>query len=194
MERGFCVSSAEPRLGRYRACYELVPRMIEALVRKTVSGVSAGTGHTAVWTEAGELFTFGRGYRGRLALGHGGQENEFVPRLVEALAGKRVIGAAPRATVVYMHMCNRKFKLNSTELALTGAGGQLLVTGCGWGGVFPRCKVKCGDEPQGGCRRCQARVRGKAHRMPMMICTPARLDTRATAKKTTQQNKTNLLR
>jgi hypothetical protein len=31
------------------------------------------------------------GYR---KLGHGGEENESVPRLVEALAGKKVIGAA----------------------------------------------------------------------------------------------------
>ena len=39
-----------------------------------------------------ELFTFGRG--GDEKLGHGGKENEHVPRLVEALAGKKVIGAA----------------------------------------------------------------------------------------------------
>jgi len=112
--------------------------MIEALVRKTVSGVSAGTGHTAVWTEAGELFTFGRGYRGRLALGHGGQENEFVPRLAEALVGKRVIGAAPRATVVYMHMCNRKFKLNSTDRC--GRSVTSNRVRLGWG--FPSVQSK----------------------------------------------------
>jgi len=36
-----------------------------------------------VWTETGELFTFGYGDWGRL--GHGGEERELVPRLVEAL-------------------------------------------------------------------------------------------------------------
>jgi hypothetical protein len=38
----------------------------------------------AVWTEEGELFTFGYGGDGKL--GHGGYQNEPVPRLVEVLA------------------------------------------------------------------------------------------------------------
>jgi len=71
---------------------EAVPRLVDALAGKTVAGVSVGSFHTAVWTEAGEVFTFGVGYYGRL--GHGGTQNEAVPRLVEALAGKKVIGAA----------------------------------------------------------------------------------------------------
>ena len=71
---------------------ELVPRLVEALVGKKVIGAAAGEEHTAVWTEAGELFTFGNGYYGRL--GHGGTQDELVPRLVEALVGKMVIGAA----------------------------------------------------------------------------------------------------
>jgi alpha-tubulin suppressor-like RCC1 family protein len=47
---------------------------------------------TAVWTEEGELFTFGQGGFGQL--GHGGQPRELVPRLVQALVGKKVIGAS----------------------------------------------------------------------------------------------------
>jgi len=70
---------------------ELSPRLVEALVGRKVVGVSAGGSHTAVWTEAGELFTFGRGDNGKL--GHGTQ-NESVPRLVEALVGKKVIDVA----------------------------------------------------------------------------------------------------
>jgi len=42
----------------------------------------AGELHTAVWTEEGELVTLGCGLYGML--GHGGKENELVPRLVEA--------------------------------------------------------------------------------------------------------------
>jgi alpha-tubulin suppressor-like RCC1 family protein len=57
-----------------------------------VIGVRRQVMHTAVWTEEGELFTFGHGYVGRL--GHGGYQEERVPRLVEALVGKKVIGAA----------------------------------------------------------------------------------------------------
>ena len=51
----------------------------------------AGLDHTGAWTEAGELFTFGHEQFGKL--GHGGQQDELVPRLVDVLAGKRVASA-----------------------------------------------------------------------------------------------------
>ena len=71
---------------------ELVPRLVEALVGKKVVGAAVAYYHTVVWTEEGELFTFGHGGHGKL--GHGGIENEPVPRLVEALVGKTVVGAS----------------------------------------------------------------------------------------------------
>jgi len=70
------------------------PRMIEALAGKKVVGVAAGGFHTAAWTETGDLFTFGVGYTGQL--GHGGGEAKLIPRLVEAVSGKKVIGATRR--------------------------------------------------------------------------------------------------
>jgi len=63
---------------------ELVPRLIRALSGKKVVSAEAGSDHTAVWTEEGELFTFGGGTWGQL--GHGVHQYELVPRLVEALA------------------------------------------------------------------------------------------------------------
>lgn len=82
-----------PELGHGEGvCSEAVPRPIEALRGKTVTGAVAGDEHTAVWTEAGELFTFGVGDDGML--GHGGNLNAHVPRLIEALAGKTVVGAS----------------------------------------------------------------------------------------------------
>ena len=66
--------------------------MVEALAGEKVIGAAAGSTHTAVWTEEGELFTFGWGGSG--SLGHGGEQHESVPRLVEALAGKKVVGAS----------------------------------------------------------------------------------------------------
>ena len=71
---------------------EHVPRLVKSLAGKKVIGAHAGYEHSAVWTEVGELFTFGNGGCGQL--GRGGQQNEYVPTLVEALAGKKVIGAA----------------------------------------------------------------------------------------------------
>ena len=47
---------------------------------------------TLAWKEEGELFTFGLGEAGQLGHGEGGIE--FEPRLVEALVGKKVIGAS----------------------------------------------------------------------------------------------------
>jgi len=44
-----------------------------------VIGAAADQSHTAVWTEAGELVTFGKGDDG--VLGHGGTQDELVPRL-----------------------------------------------------------------------------------------------------------------
>jgi alpha-tubulin suppressor-like RCC1 family protein len=80
------------RLGHGGDGVELVPRVVEALAGKKVVGVSAGTAHTVAWTEGGEVYTFGWGGEGRL--GHGGEEHEFVPRVVEALAGEKVVGAS----------------------------------------------------------------------------------------------------
>ena len=61
--------------------HESVPRLVEAFSGKKVVGAAAGQNHTAVWTDSGELFTFGDGLCGQL--GHGGQANEPVPRLIE---------------------------------------------------------------------------------------------------------------
>jgi len=59
------------------------------MVGKKVVGVSAGGEHTGLWTEEGELFTFGR-----WEAGPRGTQDEPVPRLVDALAGLKVIGAS----------------------------------------------------------------------------------------------------
>jgi len=73
---------------------EPVPRLIEGvLVGRRVVGVAAGREHTVVWTDEGKAYSFGWGVYGRL--GHGDEEHEPVPRLIEGvLVGKRVVGVA----------------------------------------------------------------------------------------------------
>jgi len=102
---------------------ELSPRLVEALAGKKVVGVSVGDIHTAAWTEAGELFTFGEGYYGKL--GHGGEEGELLPRLVEALAGKIVVGAS--AGVCHTAVWNEAgelFTVGLGECGRLGHGGE----------------------------------------------------------------------
>ena len=71
-----------------------MPRLIEGLlVGKKVIGVAAGDYHTVVWTDEGKAYSFGCGEYGWL--GHGDEEDEHVPRLIEGvLVGKRVIGVS----------------------------------------------------------------------------------------------------
>jgi alpha-tubulin suppressor-like RCC1 family protein len=105
-----------------------VPRLVEALAGKTVVGATAGACYTAVWTVAGELFTFWGGDSGRLGHGCGGSEGGeaflgsvgVAPRLVEALAGKAVVGVS----VVTGHTA---VQTDSGEIVTFGEGryGQL---------------------------------------------------------------------
>jgi len=73
------------RLGHGHQENEPVPRLVEALVGHKVIGAAAGYVHTSVWTEAGELFTFG----GRLE-----NHAQLLPKLMEALNGHKVVGSA----------------------------------------------------------------------------------------------------
>eukprot|EP00752_Nemacystus_decipiens_P017544 g15723.t1 len=68
--------------------HQYLPRMLDSLQAKTVKQVAACGFHTAALTDAGEIFTWGEGKFGRL--GHGMERNQLVPRMVEALVGKRV--------------------------------------------------------------------------------------------------------
>ena len=83
-------------MGHGREDDELTPRLVQGLVGHKATAVAAGGEFTAVVTDAGELFTFGDGGFG--SLGHGSQENEYAPRLVQGLlAGKKVVAVAAGA-------------------------------------------------------------------------------------------------
>ena len=69
------------------------PKLVASLVGKKVVGATSQE-VKAVWTEEGELFTFGVSPW----LGHGGKCSGLLPRRVEALAGEKVVGAAGSCT------------------------------------------------------------------------------------------------
>ena len=62
------------------------------LFRLSASCSAAGIKHTMVATTEGELYTFGSGANGML--GHGTDDNEALPRVVEALSHVHVCGVA----------------------------------------------------------------------------------------------------
>jgi alpha-tubulin suppressor-like RCC1 family protein len=68
------------------------PRLIKSLQGADVVAISAGAEHSLALTRAGELFSFGRGAKGRLGHGMGGriadihdEHDEFLPRQVRSL-------------------------------------------------------------------------------------------------------------
>ena len=79
-----------------------MPRLGEALLSMRVVCVAAGAtgggseGFTAICTDAGQLdmhtFELTFEYGGHGQLGHGEGQDEWVPRLVQALVGTKVVG------------------------------------------------------------------------------------------------------
>ena len=60
-----------------------------------VKSVSTGIGHILVLTTTGEVLSFGSGWYGRL--GHGDEEDQLEPKVIEALRGTRVVAIAAGA-------------------------------------------------------------------------------------------------
>ena len=71
---------------------QYLPKLIEALKGKRVIQVSASSAHSLVLTESGDVYSFGEGWYGKL--GHGDEEHQHLPKLIEALRGRRVVEIA----------------------------------------------------------------------------------------------------
>mmetsp|Transcript_53125 Transcript_53125/g.60193 ORF Transcript_53125/g.60193 Transcript_53125/m.60193 type:complete len:609 (-) Transcript_53125:2595-4421(-) len=67
--------------------HQYTPKLLERLAGKRIVQLSACGFHTGCLTGDGELYSWGEGKFGRL--GHGGERNCHVPRLVETLLGKK---------------------------------------------------------------------------------------------------------
>ena len=97
---------------------ELVPRLVGAMAGKKVVGSTSGTNYTAVWTESGELSTFGYG-----VAGHGIDAHELSPRLVEALVGK-VIGIGRSLSHSSMNGRSELFTFGQGSFGSLAHGGE----------------------------------------------------------------------
>jgi alpha-tubulin suppressor-like RCC1 family protein len=115
-----------------------LPKLIEAMRGKRVVQISAGWRHNLVLTESGEVYSFGWGYYGRL--GHGDTEKQTLPKLMEALQGKRVV----QVSAGCMH-----------SLVLT-ASGEVYSFGAGY-----YCRLGHGDEENQTLPKLIEALRGK---------------------------------
>ena len=71
---------------------QLLPKKIEAFAGRCVVAVSAGGGHSLALTADGGVWSWGYGDNGKL--GHGDEQNQLLPKKIEALAGQRVVAVS----------------------------------------------------------------------------------------------------
>ena len=80
------------RLGHGDEQRQLLPKKVEALAGQRVVTVSAGSEHSFALTADGAAWSWGYGDYGRL--GHGVEQNQLLPKKIEALAGQRVVAVS----------------------------------------------------------------------------------------------------
>ena len=80
------------KLGHGDEQRQLLPKKVEALAGKRVLAVAAGWSHSLAITADGAVWSWGAGGNGRL--GHGDQQEQLLPKKVEALAGQRVVAVS----------------------------------------------------------------------------------------------------
>ncbi|CAK1599489.1 unnamed protein product [Parnassius mnemosyne] len=101
------------------------PRLIETLAGERVVGVACGSAHSACVSARGHLYTWGLGEYGRL--GHGDDVTQLAPKMVEALAGFRVIQVAcgsRDAQTLALTACGKVFSWGDGDFGKLGRGGS----------------------------------------------------------------------
>ncbi|KAG5897066.1 hypothetical protein JTB14_025882 [Gonioctena quinquepunctata] len=80
------------RLGHGDTNFKDEPTLMEALVEKDIVDIECGASYSAAISANGSLYTWGKGFYGRL--GHGTCEDCLTPTLVAALSGQHIIKVA----------------------------------------------------------------------------------------------------
>ena len=83
---------SDGKLGHGDGKEQYKPKVIEALRGMRVVAIAAGRNHSMVLTDGGAVLSFGGGKSGQL--GHGDQENQYVPKVIESLSDVRVAAIA----------------------------------------------------------------------------------------------------
>ena len=77
------------RLGHGDQQHQLLPKKVEAFAGQRVVAVSAGDFHSLALTADGAVWSWGYGGHGRL--GHGDEQNQLLPKKIEAIAGQCIV-------------------------------------------------------------------------------------------------------
>ena len=80
------------RLGHGDQQSQLLPKKVEAFAEQRVVAVSAGGFHSIALTANGAAWSWGNGTFGKL--GHGDEQQQLLPKKVEAFAGRRVVAVS----------------------------------------------------------------------------------------------------
>ncbi|CAM6101074.1 unnamed protein product [Calypogeia fissa] len=83
-------SNREGRLGYPSVDTQPTPRRVSTLKARVVA-VAAANKHSAVLTEAGEVYTWGCNTEGQLGYGTSNSISNYIPRVVECLKGKKLV-------------------------------------------------------------------------------------------------------
>jgi len=107
-------SGGSDKLGHGDEQRQLLPKKIEAFAGRRVVAVSAGSGHSVALTADGAVWSWGNGLFG--TLGHGDQQNQLLPKKVEALAGRRVVAVSAA--------CNHSLAITADSAVFTWGEGE----------------------------------------------------------------------
>eukprot|EP00947_MAST-08B_sp_MAST-8B-sp1_P002028 g2028.t1 len=110
------------KLGHGNTENQDVPKLIEALSGTRVCAVSAGKEHSLFLTEDGEVYSCGYGDRGQL--GHGNEEDQDVPKLIEALSGVRVCAMSAGNHSMFLTEDGKVYSCGSEEYGKLGHGNE----------------------------------------------------------------------
>ena len=83
------------RLGHGDQWGQREPKKVEAFAGQRVVAVSAGRNHNLALTASGSVWSWGRGAFGKL--GHGDEQDQPLPKKVEAFAGQRIVAVSAEA-------------------------------------------------------------------------------------------------
>ncbi|KAH6802551.1 ankyrin repeat family protein / regulator of chromosome condensation family protein [Perilla frutescens var. frutescens] len=86
-------SNREGQLGYTSVDTQPTPRRVSSL-KARISAVSAANKHTAVVSEAGEIYTWGCNREGQLGYGTSNSASNYSPRVVAYLKGKHLVGVS----------------------------------------------------------------------------------------------------